>query len=174
LRKHLGKGLLSIQQLNPAGVSPGEFVHVVRHSVERENAGLIGIDSLNGYIYAMPEERFLALHIHELLSYLNQQSVITIMLLAQHGLIGNTDVPINLTYVADAILLIRFFEAQGRIRRSISMMKKRGGAHEETLRELRLSSGGIEIGGVLEKFSGILSGVPKFEGEDSRLFGVRT
>ncbi len=165
LRKYITDRKLVVRQIDPAEVSPGEFAHSIRDEVEKNDATVVGIDSLNGYIYAMPEERFLALHLHELLSYLNQRGVIAILLLAQHGLVGDSGTPINLTYVADSTLLLRFFEAKGRIRRALSMVKKRSGTHEETIRELRLAEGGLEVGDVLEHFQGLLTGVPVFGGE---------
>ena len=122
------------------------------------------IDSLNGYLSAMPDERFLILQMHELLSYLNQSDVLTILVLAQHGLVGPMQTPIDLSYLADNVILLRFFEAEGRVRQAISVLKKRSGAHERTIRELRLEPGRVSVGEPLTQFHGILTGVPRYTG----------
>jgi circadian clock protein KaiC len=160
LDEYLRDGRLSVRQVDPAELSPGEFAHAVRDEVETRQARFIGIDSLNGYVYAMPHERFLTLHIHELLNYLNHRGATTMLLVAQHGLVGPMSGTLDLTYVADAVLLVRFFEAQGRVRRVVSMFKKRGGAHEDTLRELVIGEGGIIVGPPLRDFQGVLTGTP--------------
>jgi circadian clock protein KaiC len=128
------------------------------------------IDSLNGYLNAMPEERFLTIQLHELLTYLAQQGVVTLLLVAQHGLVGSGMVtPVDASYLADSVLLLRFFEAAGRVRKAISVMKKRSGGHEDTIRELTMGPGGICIGAPLEQFQGILTGVPSFLGQPEEL-----
>jgi circadian clock protein KaiC len=155
-------GTVSVQQFDPAELTPGEFSHLVRASVEESKSRVVVIDSLNGYLNAMPEERFLTLHIHELLSYLSQQGVATILVMAQHGMVGvSMHQPIDVSYLADAVILLRFFEAKGAVRKAISVVKNRAGRHEETIRELTLESGGIRIGPPLTGFRGVLTGVPE-------------
>jgi circadian clock protein KaiC len=151
-------------------MSPGEFAHIVRHSVEHDGAHVVIIDSLNGYMNAMPEERFLVLQMHELLSMLNQLGVITILVLAQHGLMGPMQTPLDISYLSDAVLMLRYFEAKGRVRRAISVVKKRSGAHEDAIREFRLTAQGVKVGPPLTEFQGILSGVPNYRGDSSPLF----
>ena len=125
LQDYVDNGLITVQQIDPAEMSPGEFVHLVREAVEKRNARVLLIDSLNGYLNAMPDERFLVLQMHELVSYLNQLGVLTIMILAQHGLLGHMQTPIDLSYLSDAVIMLRYFEAGGRVRRALSVVKKR-------------------------------------------------
>jgi circadian clock protein KaiC len=155
---------IALHQINPAEMSPGEFTALVCRSVTERNAAVVIIDSLNGYLQAMPQEGFLALEIHQLLSYLNQQRVLTILVLAQHGLVGAVESPIDLSYLSDAVLLLRFFEAQGKVRKAISVLKKRVGTHEDTIRELRLTAQGLQVGEPLTDFQGIMSGIPTYIG----------
>ena len=163
LDRHIASGILTVQQVDPAELSPGEFAHAVRKTVERDGARLVVIDSLNGYLNAMPEEQLLALQIHELLSYLAQRGVLTILTIAQHGLVGvEADSPIDLSYIADGVLLFRYFEAAGRVRKAVSVVKKRSGAHESTIRELILGPDGPQVGPPLSEFDGVLSGHPRF------------
>jgi circadian clock protein KaiC len=162
-------GALYVEQIDPADLSPGEFSGKVRDAVENGGARVVVIDSLSGYLNAMPEEQFMLLQMHEMLTYLNQQGVITILILAQSGMVGQIASPLDLTYLSDAVLLLRFFEAGGRIRRSISAIKKRTGAHENTIRELFIDEHGLRLGEPLEQFRGVLTGVPTFEGPDSSL-----
>jgi circadian clock protein KaiC len=136
----------------------------VRKSVEKHNARVVIIDSLNGYLNAMPDERFLLLQMHELLTYLAQQGVLTILVLAQHGLVGPMDTPLDISYLSDAVLMLRYFEFAGTVRRALSVVKKRSGNHEHTIREFRLSKAGITLGPPLKEFSGIFSGNPLFSG----------
>jgi circadian clock protein KaiC len=131
------------------------------------------IDSLTGYLNAMPEEEFIALQMHELLTYLNQQGVVTILILAQHGMVGQMATPIDMTYLSDSVVLMRFFEAQGRIRRAISVIKKRTGAHEDTIREYRIDGQGVRVGEPLRDFRGVLTGVPTYEGKEGTLLRDR-
>jgi circadian clock protein KaiC len=159
--------LLHISQIDAAELSPGEFSHKVQQCVETNGVQLVIIDSLNGYRAAMPEERSLLLHIHELLQYLNRSGVSTFLTLAQHGLVGDMQTPVDVTYLADTVILMRYFEAQGRVRRAISVVKKRTGDHEDTIREFRISNLGLSVGPVLQNFQGILRGVPTFPGADS-------
>lgn len=161
LESYVGAGRIRIEHLDPAEVSPGEFVNMVREHVEGGNVRGVLIDSLNGFLQAMPGEQFLALHLHELLTYLNNCGVLTLLILAQMGLVGSAmQTPIDVSYLADNILIFRYFENQGEVRKAISMMKKRSGGHERSIRELRLISGGIQVGAPLTDFQGILSGSP--------------
>jgi circadian clock protein KaiC len=165
LRKHVSAGRLKIQQVDPAEMSPGEFIHAIRGAVEKDCAAVVVIDSLNGYLNAMPEERFLTIQLHELLSYLGQMNVATLLVGTHHGLIGSQmSAPVDASYLADAVVLIRYFEARGEVRQAISIIKKRGGEHERAIRELRLGRGGIRVGESLRDFRGILTGMPIYEG----------
>jgi circadian clock protein KaiC len=158
-------GSIFIEQVDAAEMSPGEFAHRVRALVDRHDVRTVVIDSLNGYQESMPQEQFLILHIHELLQYLNRQSVTTFLTVAQHGLFGDMKSPVDMTYLADTVVLLRYFEAQGRVRRAISIIKKRAGAHEDTIREFRITDRGINIGQPLQQFQGILRGIPTFVGD---------
>jgi len=169
LRPHVAAERLVIRQVNPAELSPGEFTAKVRHSVEHENARVVMIDSLNGYLQAMPEEKFLVLQMHELLSYLNQQGVVTLMILGQHGLVGDIRTDVDLSYLADNILLLRFFEADGEVRKAIAGVKTRTSEHERTIREFRLGADGLRVGATLRGFEGILAGIPTYRGDTAPL-----
>ncbi|MEW6055343.1 MAG: ATPase domain-containing protein [Bdellovibrionota bacterium] len=160
LSKHLESGLIRIQKVDPAELSPGEFSKTIRDSVEKDEVQFVLIDSLNGYVHAMPQEEHLILQLHELLSYLNSQSVVTIFVLAQQGTIGSMQSPVDLTYLADTALLTRFFESNGSIRKAISIIKKRSGQHESTIRELEIDNDGVRVGPALTQFQGVLTGVP--------------
>ncbi|QQN63047.1 AAA family ATPase [Bradyrhizobium diazoefficiens] len=164
LQKHLDSGGIRYQQIDPAELSPGEFAATLRRSVEVDDARLIVIDSLNGYLNAMPDERFLILQMHELLSYLAQQGVLTILVLAQHGLVGPMETPLDISYLSDAVLMLRYFEFAGTVRRALSVVKKRSGNHEHSIREFRLGSTGLRLGPPLQEFSGIFSGNPRYTG----------
>src|ERR1700738_5718978 len=164
LQDGLDKGLIDVQQIDPAEMAPGEFADAVRRSVEVGNARVVIIDSLNGYLNAMPDERFLILQMHELLSYLNQLGVVTILVLAQHGLMGPMQTPLDISYLSDTVVMLRYFEAEGRVRRAISVVKKRSGAHEDAIREFRLTAEGVKVGPPLTEFQGVLSGVPNYRG----------
>lgn len=165
----LETGSLQVEQVDPADLSPGEFAGRVRNAVEYESARIVVIDSLSGYLNAMPEEQFMLLQMHELLTYLNQQGVITILILAQSGMVGQIASPLDLTYLSDTVMLLRFFEASGRIHRSVAAIKKRTGPHENTIRELCIDERGLRLGEPLEQFRGVLTGVPAFEGGSSLL-----
>jgi circadian clock protein KaiC len=154
-------GDLFIEQIDAAEISPGEFAHKVRVCVETESIRTVVIDSLNGYQNAMPQEQFLILHMHELLQYLNRLGAATFLTVAQHGLIGDMKSPVDVTYLADTVLLLRYFEAGGQVRRAVSVLKKRTGPHENTIREFSIDSSGLKIGARLDKFQGILRGVPQ-------------
>ncbi|SAL52205.1 ATPase domain-containing protein [Caballeronia concitans] len=162
-------GSLHIEQLDAAELSPGEFAHRVRESVDGMQAKTVVIDSLNGYQAAMPEENALVLHIHELLQYLNRQGAKTFLTVAQHGLVGDMKAPVDVTYLADTVILLRYFEAFGRVRRAVSVIKKRTGAHEESIREFGIGLNGLTLGGPLEDFQGVLRGVPTFVGNSAPL-----
>ncbi len=169
---HVESGKIALRQLDPAEVSPGEFVAEVRQSVEDRNVRVVIIDSLNGLLNSMAEERQMVLTMHELCAFLNQQGVATFLVLAQAGLLGtHMTPPVDLSYLADNVLLLRYFEASGAVRKAMSVVKKRSGAHEETIRELRLDNG-IEIGKPLSEFHGVLTGVPTYVGSPSRLDGA--
>ncbi len=162
---HLAAGRLALRQVDPGEMSPGEFVHAVRREVEGRGATVVMIDSLNGYLNAMPEARFLALQLHELLTYLGQRGVTTLLVVAQHGLVGSSmQAPIDVSYLADSALLLRFFEAAGRVRMALSVLKKRSGAHERTIREITFGKDGITVGKPLDEFQGVLTGVPTYVG----------
>jgi circadian clock protein KaiC len=172
LKEHVDSGRVRIQQVDPAEMSPGQFAHQVRDAVESFQARMIIIDSLTGYLNAMPEENFLLNQLHELLTYLGQRGVATIMIATQHGLIGNMATPVDVSYLADTVILLRYFEAVGRVRNAISVVKKRSGPHERTLREFALGPGGVQIGEPLHHFQGVLTGVPTYIGEPDPLLGV--
>lgn len=162
-------GNLFIEQVDAAELSPGEFIHRVRKQVDEHDIKTVVIDSLNGYQAAMPEENSLILHIHELLQYLNRCGVATFMTVAQHGLVGDMQAPVDVTYLADTVILLRYFEAQGTVRRAISVIKKRTGSHESTIREYRIDERGLTIGAPLSTFQGVLRGIPVFTGENAQL-----
>ena len=157
-------GTLTINQVDAAELSPGEFAHRVRKTVDASQTKTVIIDSLNGYQAAMPEENSLILHMHELLQYLNRQGATTFMTVAQHGLVGGMEAPVDMTYLADTVILLRYFEALGNVRRAVSIIKKRTGRHETSIREFRISDKGLSVGGRLEAFQGVLSGVPTYSG----------
>ena len=172
LQEALDSGLMQFQQIDPAELSPGEFAATVRRSVEADRARVIVIDSLNGYLNAMPDERFLILQMHELLSYLGHQGVLTILILAQHGLVGPMETPIDLSYRSDAVLMLRYFEVGGTVRRALSVVKKRSGRHEHTIREFRLGATGISLGPPLTQFNGIFSDTPRYSGDRAPLMAA--
>lgn len=159
----LDSGRLLVQQIDPAEMSAGEFAFAVRSAVEKEDSSIIVIDSLNGYVNAMPEERFLTLHLHELLSYLTGAGVTTILIVSQHGALGHVSSPVDVSYLADAVILLRYYETRGAFGRAISMLKKRTTAHEQTVRDYQLTSHGVRVGAVLQEFRGILSGMQSSE-----------
>jgi circadian clock protein KaiC len=166
LAAYVDAGVIAIQQVDPAELTPGEFTHALRRAVDG-GARIVVIDSLNGYLNAMPEERFLAIQLHELLMFLGQQGVATILIGAHQGLIGaQMHTPVDASYLADAVLLIRYFEVKGEVRQALSVMKKRGGRHERSIREFSLERDGIHVGAALRQFRGVLTGVPTLEGED--------
>jgi circadian clock protein KaiC len=164
LRAGIDAGMIVIQQVDPAELMPGEFIHGIQQAVEH-GARMILLDSLNGYLNAMPEERFLTIQLHELLMYLGQKGVATILIGAHQGMIGSAmHTPVDASYLADSVLLLRYFESRGEVRQAISVMKKRGGRHERSIREFLLGADGISVGEPLREFRGILTGVPVYEG----------
>jgi circadian clock protein KaiC len=171
LDRALESGRIRFQQIDPAEMSPGEFASNVQRSVDHDGARVVIIDSLNGYLNAMPEGRFLILQMHELLTYLNQQGVLTLLVLAQHGLVGPMNTPLDVSYLSDAVLLLRYFEYRGMVRRALSIVKKRSGNHEHTIREFKLTPNGVSVGPPLVEFHGIFSGTPQYTGESMPPFG---
>lgn len=166
---YIASGSFELIPVDISELSPGEFSSRVRHAVQERKASFVVIDSLNGYLNGMPSEQFLLIHIRELLSYLGQQGVVTLMTLAQHGMLGSMQSPVDVSFLADAVILLRFFESAGHVRQAISVVKKRRGAHERTLREMKIGSTGAQIGQVLEEFEGVLTGVPRFRGKQGQL-----
>lgn len=172
LERFRDAGLLHIEQLDAAELSPGEFAQRVRDRVDQAQVKTVVVDSLNGYHAAMPEENSLILHIHELIQYLNRQGANTFLTVAQHGLIGAMEAPVDMTYLADTVILLRYFEAMGKVRRAVSVIKKRTGRHEDTIREFRITERGLGLGDPLTDFQGILLGVPTFVGSSRPLMPV--
>ena len=173
MRFQEGADRFDFVQVDPAELSPGELTSVIRRHVEEHRASVVVLDSLSGYQNAMPEEQFLLLQMHELLTYLNQQGVLTLLVLAQHGLVGHMQSPVDLTYLSDAVLLLRFFEAFGELKRAISVVKKRTGGHEASIREYRIDTDGLRVGEPLRHFSGVMTGVPTFVGQEAQLLEDR-
>ena len=162
---HLASGLLELIPVDPAEISPGELAHRVSRDVQDRNARVVVIDSLNGYINAMPSERYLLIQMHELLAYLAQKGVVTLLIMAQHGMLGTAmQTPIDVSFLADTVILLRYFEALGEVRQALSVVKKRRSGHERTIREMRLGPGGIMVGEPLREFEGVLTGVPRYRG----------
>src|SRR3546814_5840767 len=167
LRAFQESGKLVVTKVDAAELSPGEFSHIVQRSVTEQNIRTVVIDSLNGYQASMPEEQMLILHLHELLQYLNRKGVSTFVTVAQHGLVGDMKAPVDVTYLADTVILLRYFEARGEVRRALSVIKKRTGMHESTIREFRIGKGGLPIGEPLQGFQGVLTGFPSYSGSDA-------
>jgi circadian clock protein KaiC len=162
LKKHVDAGLVTVQPVDPGELSPGEFVHAIRRAVEQHHAKIVVIDSLNGYLNSMPDEKFLIIQLHEILTYLGQQGAASMLVTAQHGLMGaQMTAPVDASYLADAVVLLRYFEAEGEVRQAISVVKMRGGEHERTIREFSMKGGRINIGEPLRDYRGVLTGVPE-------------
>jgi circadian clock protein KaiC len=173
LEKAIARGTITVQQVDPAELSPGEFAVRILRGVEA-GCKLVAIDSLNGYLNAMPGEKYLNNQLHELSSYLNQQGVITLLVLAQHGLIAAAEAPVDLSYLSDTVVSLRYFEAYGEVRQTVAMFKKRSGPHERTIREFKLTPGkGIAVGEPLTAFQGVLTGVPAFRGSEKQIIKFR-
>jgi circadian clock protein KaiC len=171
VKEIIAKGKLLLRQVDPAELAPGEFASLVRQTVERNGTRIVVIDSLTGYLNAMPSERLLTLHLHELLTYLARQGVTTIMILAQHGLVGAAGgtAPVDTSYLADTVLLLRYFETHGAVSIALSVIKKRTGMHERTIRPLRFDDGKLTIGEPITDFVGVLSGIPRLVGGEAAI-----
>jgi circadian clock protein KaiC len=170
VRPHVDAGRIVLRRIDPAELSPGEFATMVRRCVEQDHSRIVVIDSLNGYLNAMSEERSLVLQLHELLTYLSEQGVVTIMVVAQHGLVGSAiNAPVDVSYLADTVLLLRYFEHAGEVHQAVSVIKKRHGSHERTIREISMSSEGIHVGQPLTAFEGVLTGSPQYHGKSTPL-----
>jgi circadian clock protein KaiC len=161
---YIASGQLKVMPLDPAEVSPGEFAHTVRRAVEEDGVQYIAIDSLNAYLQAMPGSKHLMLQMHELLTYLNHRHVVTLLVLGQHGLLGDVRTEVDMSYLSDAILLFRYFEARGNLLKAVSMVKSRTSEHELSIREFRLGPGGLQVGEALTDFEGVLLGVTAYKG----------
>jgi circadian clock protein KaiC len=172
IQKWEREGRIFIRSIDPAEVSPGEFAHAIVDTTKRENSQFVVIDSLNGYINAMPDERLLDIRLHELLSYLAQRGVTTLLTLAQHGLFASSSSQAEVSYLADSLLVLRFFEAVGEVRKAISVLKKRSGPHELTIREFQVTNRGVRVGEPLRDFQGVLTGVPDYSGQRQPLFAA--
>lgn len=169
LQKHVESGFIVLQPLDPAGISPGEFSSRIKEAVLEQKVSVVVIDSLGGYLQAMPNEKMLNLQLHELLTFLRQQGVVSIITLAQHGLVGTMKSPVDVTYIADTVVMLRYFEAAGRVKKALSVIKKRSGAHEDTIREFRIDATGLRVGEPLVNFQGVLTGVPTFSGNQQEM-----
>jgi circadian clock protein KaiC len=165
----LENGQLTLEQVNAAELSPGNFAHRVRERVENNFRGVVVIDSLNSYLNAMPAEQFLVMQMHELLAFLNQRGVLSILIMAQHGLLGHMQSPIDISYLTDTVVLLRYFEFQGAVHKAISVIKKRSGKHEGMIREFHLGPQGVSLGPALSDFHGVLTGVPTYTGASDQL-----
>jgi circadian clock protein KaiC len=172
LDPHVASGKVKIQQIAPAELCPGQFIDQLQKDVDQGGARVVVIDSLNGYLNAMPNERFLMVQMHEILSYLHGKGVVSVLVMAQHGLVGAAmQSPVDVSYLADTLILLRFFEFDGAVKRAISVLKHRPGAHEDTIREFHLSAEGIQIGQPLRNFRGVLTGVPVYGGDKDVVAG---
>ena len=171
LDEEVAAGRVHVQQVDPAAIGPGEFAHVARRQVEQNHSKVVVIDSLNGYLNSMPEDHYLSMQMHELLSYFAQKGVTTILVMAQHGMLGKMDSPVDVSYLADSVLLLRYFEAGGRIRKAISVIKKRSGIHEDTIRDFSMGPGGLQVGETLSDLHGVLSGIPTLLGSNAKQSG---
>lgn len=178
IQQHIDNRLFTVQSIDPAELSPGEFTHYIKSAVDGTDgyppAGVVVIDSMNGYMNAMPEEHFLSAQMHELLTYLGHKNVVTVLVMAQHGLLGTAmQTPIDTSYLADSVILLRFFEFNGEVRQALSVLKMRGSKHERTIRELKIDSEGVRIGEALTNFHGVLTGTPVYAGEQDKLMSPR-
>jgi circadian clock protein KaiC len=172
LEEHVDNGMVTVQQVDPAEISPGEFAARIRTAVD-DGCKLLVIDTLNGYLNAMPGEKYLNNQLHELVSYLNYKGVVTILILAQHGLVAAAESPVDLSYLSDTVVSLRFFEAAGEVKQSLTMIKKRSGQHEKTIREFKLEPGrGLRVGPPLREFQGVLTGIPVFHGGKGQMMSA--
>jgi circadian clock protein KaiC len=169
IEKYFKNGLISLRKIDPAELTPGQFASLLRSASTEDNVDIVIIDSLNGYLHAMPEQQFLMLQLHELLAFLGNRGVVTIMVLAQAGIMGNMQAPLDLTYLADTVIVTRYFEAFGKIQKAISVLKKRTGMHEGSVRQLTIAKGGVVVGEVLKEFRGVFSGIPTYLGDNPKM-----
>ena len=169
IKKHVEAGRIALRQIQLAELTPGELSHMISREVEENGTCLVIIDSVNGYLMATPQERFLTMQFHELLGYLNRNGVASILVVGQYGLVGNMQTPIDMSFLADSVVLLRYFEADGAVRQAISMLKKRTSDHERTIREYKMGEGGLQLGDPLTDFQGVLTGVPVYSGKPGRL-----
>jgi circadian clock protein KaiC len=171
LSQRLNSGAVSLTQIEPGDMSPGEFSYRVRTAVDRDNARVVMLDGLNGYLNAIPQVEAPLVRMHELLSFLNERGVVTLMIVAQHGIVGShMTTPLDVSYLADTVVLLRFFESAGVVRRAVSVMKKRSGPHEQTIREFQIGPDRLRVGAALSDFQGVLTGVPHYIGATAPLF----
>lgn len=169
IEKYINSGMITICPLDPAEISPGEFAARIRSAVLEDDIRVIVLDSLSGYLQAMPDEKFLMLQLHELLSFLRNQGAVALITMAQHGLVGPMKSPLDATYIADTVIMLRYFESEGRVKKALSVVKKRSGQHEDTIREFRLEPGGIRVGPPMVEFHGVLTGVPTYHGSNESI-----
>ncbi len=169
IQEHVETGMIVLRQIKLAELTPGELSYLISHEVEENGIRLVVIDSVNGYLMSTPQENFITMQFHELLGYLNHKGIITILVVGQYGLIGQMHSPIDMSYLADTVVLLRYFEAEGNVRQAISVLKKRTGKHERSIREYRIDQGGIVLGQPLAEFRGVLTGVPVYQGKDQDL-----
>jgi len=172
LAPHIADGSLELRAIDPAEMSPGEFIGAIRAAVEERDARVVVIDSLNAYLQSMPNEQFLVLQMHELLTYLGQKGIVSLLILGLHGVMGHMRSDLDLSYLSDTVVQLRYFEAHGEVRQAISVIKTRTARHERTIREFRICGGGLEVGEPLRQFQGVLTGVPTFSGEGATLMTV--
>ncbi len=165
VKRYVEEGRITLRQIQLAELTPGELSYMVSREVEEKGTKIVIIDSVNGYMMATPQERYLTMQFHELLSYLNRNGVVSILVVGQYGLVGSMQTPIDLSYLSDTVIMLRYFEAKGSVHQAISILKKRTGDHERTIREFRIGPGGLQLGQPLTGFHGVLTGVPVFKGE---------
>ena len=170
---YVDNGQLELRAIDPAEMSPGEFSGAVRAAVEQHGAKVVVIDSLNAYLQAMPNEQFLILQMHEMLTYLGQKGIVSLLILGLHGITGDVRSDVDLSYLSDTIVQLRYFEAHGEVRQAISVIKTRTARHERTIREFQIGSNGLLVGEPLREFQGVLTGVPTFSGEGKTLMASR-
>jgi circadian clock protein KaiC len=173
IQEYVAEGKIALRQIQLAELTPGELSYMVAREVEEHGARIVVIDSVNGYLMATPQEKFLTMQFHELLSYLNRNGVVSILVVGQYGLVGSMHTPIDMSYLADTVVLLRYFEAEGSVHQAISVLKKRAGQHERTIREFKIGKGGLILGEPLKGFRGVLTGVPTYQGETTSLMQKR-
>jgi circadian clock protein KaiC len=173
IRKYVGEDRITLRQIQLAELTPGELSYMVSREVEDHGTRVVVIDSVNGYLMATPQERFLTMQFHELLAYLNRNGIVSILVVGQYGLVGSMQTPIDMSYLADTVVLLRYFEASGAVHQAISVLKKRAGEHERTIREFRIGKGGLQLGKPLTDFRGVLTGVPVYDGTAGGLMNDR-